>query len=409
MPGGRASLAGWQAFAVHKTAEAEGGTFNLGGAAVKLTLGTTIAYDSNINASGVDPIWDISVTPRFTIGVIWPITRQNELNLQVGIEYRKYLINPDYDDNGFIIDPGTVLEYRVFSGDFVFTIYDSPAIMTEPGTDPGVFNTVNFRQLENTFGVAVLHDLNKLTTTLGVERTDFRTLSGTFRSSDRTSYVLYGGSFYSVTPTTQVGFRGALSTNEYVENVLNDSVTALGGLVLSSSVTPSTRYYIEAGMQGARFSDNGKQETTLTFNEQDGFNEDVSGTLGGSDYLQPYFRVSVINQLNRYVEHSLVFSREAQGSTVANYNENNSISYAISWRMNRLIWTHLITTYDFGQISAVSTPVDYSRWQTRMSMSLYIARDTTIDLFYDYLVNDLAITNGTYDRQRFGVSLIWAF
>jgi hypothetical protein len=374
-----------------------------------LALGLEVAYNTNINASGIDPIGDISLTPRFSIGVHWPITRQNELHFQLGLQYRRYLFHPDYSLNRFIIDPGTLLEYRVFTGDFVFTIYDVPAIYTEPDNDPGIFNTVNFQQLQNTAGISIHHNLNKLVTTLGFERVDTRSLSGTYESNNGVSYRVYGTTFYSVTPTTRIGVRGVLSTRDYTNNTLNNYVSTLAGAVITGSITPLTSYHVEMGIQSASYSATGKPESELTFTEVDGFNENVRGTLGGGNYVQPYFRIGISSQLTRHIQHSASFVREAEPSSVSNYTEQNTIAYNVDWRLNRVATLALYGGYTLGQISSSTTPIDYWQLNLRSRLSLEITRDTNLAFFYDYLVNDLAVSNGSYDRSRFGVSLGWTF
>lgn len=402
-------MAGWQAFANQKAVEADTGNIRLGPAAMRFNAGIQIAYDTNINSSETDPIGDLSLIPGFSIGIHWPITRQNELDLQLGLQYRRYLFHPEYAQNAFVIDPGTALEYHIFTGDFVFTVYDTPAITTDPGNDPGVFNTINFQQLQNTAGLSILHDLNTLLTTVGVMRADVRSLSGTYASNNRTTYSIYGNTFYSITPTTRIGLRGDISSTSYSNNTLNDYVSALGGVIFTSNITPLTSYHIEVGVQSASYSATGTPQDSLRFTQRDGFNEDVTGTLGGGNYVLPYFEVEISSRLTRHIQHSLTFSREAQPSTVSNYVENTTIGYRIEWALNRIATISLDTVYTRGTVSSSTTPISYVQWNSNARLALEIARDTSVTFFYDYLVNDMAASNASYDRSRFGVSLYWAF
>lgn len=408
-PGGRPSQAGWEAFVEQKATENTPGGLRLGAASLTLTAGIQVLYDSNINYSETNPLADIAVTPRLGLALKWPITRQNELHLQLGIQYRRYLFHPGYSQNTFVIDPGTALEYKVFTGDFVFRIYDAPEILTNPSNDPGIFNTVNFQQLRNTAGISVLHDLNKLTTLVGFERTDFHSLSGTYESNDGRTYTVYGNTFYSLTPTSRIGVRGVVSTRDYTQNILNDYVSTIGGVIFTSQITRFTSYRVEVGMQSASYASNGTPQNNLSFAQRDGFNEDVTGTLGGGNYFLPYFQFGVTSQLTRHIQHGLTFIREAQPSSISNYVERNSVTYDADWKLNRITTLNLGARYTGGAISSSTSPIDYWQWQARAGISLEIARDTAITFFYDYLANDMAAPNGSYTRQRFGMSLSCSF
>lgn len=408
-PGTRPSLASWQALHGSKNEEVQGGFAHVGPVSITLGLSSLFEYNSNVNGSGSDPIWDISITPQFSIALDWPITRQNELHFQLGLEYQKYLVHPDLDRNNFSIDPGTILEYRVFTGDFVISVYDSPQISNDPGNEPGMFNTVNFSQLQNAAGISVIWDLNKLVTTVGFERVDTRSLSGTYTSSDGTMYSLSARSIYSITPTTGVGMRTGVTKNDYTSNTLNDYTSALAGVILSSRLSPYTSYSIEVGLQGAKFSDNGNQTGQLEFSQADGFNDNVDGTLGGGDYLQPYFSVQIDNRLTRYYSQALIVSREAQGSSISNYQESNSIAYNGQLRLNAFTRATFTTTYQIGTVSAKTDPIPYYTWQNSLRLGFDIARDIGLTFSYDYLVNDLDVENGSYDRHRIGVAVSWTF
>lgn len=411
--GGRSSAAGWQAYAASLNQEVEPHNIQMGPVAFSMSTGFVFVYDSNINGSSTDPLSDFIVEPQLNIGFFWPITRRNELSLNLGLSYQYYMLHPEYASSGFSIDPTTGLEFRIYTGDFVITVYDSPSITTNPpGGDPALENTGFLRDFQNSAGFSILWDMNDLVAVTGIERSDSTSLTGDFSNLNQTSYSAFLQLSHALTPTTLIGFRTTVTSNTFSSNALNNFVTSYYGLFLNSRLTQYTSVYAEVGMQWGIYDNNAPLVDQPTFSQDaDGFNTNVEGTLGGGNYLQPYIRLGIYNKLSRRTTQNLFFSREAQTSSVSNYREEYTISYTLNHRLNRLTTIFAGADINFGSVSSSGTEqFPYYQWNGRIGASFDIARNLSLGLSYQYLVNNFGETeNSTYNRQRVSLNVLWSF
>ncbi len=412
--GSRASLAGWRAYAETLEQEKTGDTMQWGPVALTLGAGAQVIFDSNINASPDAPLSDIILVPSILLGVSWPITRRNRLDLDLNLAYQYYLIHPEYANSGLTISPQSDLEFHLFTGDFVFTLYNYPTLTTGPAeTDPALVNTGFFRQFFNRAGVRFLWDWNKLITQGGVERIDTFSLDSTFDSLNSTSYLAYLQISYLFTPTIAIGSRLVLGTQEFSSRTLNNSVWSQIGAFLDMKVSSYTSVYCEIGIQGGDFDNNAPRTDTLDFAvNSDGFNTNVEGTLGGGDYLQPYFIIGATNRLNKYMTHDLFVSRRVDSSSVSDYREQYTFAYGFQYRLNRLTILDGLGSLEIGRISASTTAEpNYFEACFRVGLGFTLTRDATLGLSYDYCLSSLngAGSNNHYTRQRIILSTRWTF
>jgi len=371
-----------------------------------------VTYDTNINNSGTNPLSDLILQPSIDARVFWPITRVNELAINLGFSYEYYLFNPDFGSSGLRLTPGSGLNFRVFSGDFVFTLYDYPSIRTNPPqSQPGLTNTGFFEEFSNTVGLSVLWDWNKLISTVGVQRSDRFSLNSNFSSINETSYSLYGQSAYTFTPTTTIGVRGNASVNDFTTNTLNNSITSQFGVFLNSTLTQYTTAYVEVGVQSGIFTNDALETPTPTFEQNsEGLNVNVESTLGGGNYLQPYFIVGLNNRLNRFLTHDLFVSREVISSDISNFQEEYTLSYSINYKLRRFTSLRLLGYGSTGTVSSSTSPEPFYRAGFSATLSHRFMKNGTLDLSYDFfLANYDDEDDGSYTRQRVSLRVNWLF
>ncbi|MEI6034119.1 MAG: hypothetical protein WCS65_07565 [Verrucomicrobiae bacterium] len=411
--GNKSSLAGWQAYRNYRAGPSGSSSEVARIGQVKMSFGASggVSYDTNVNSSPTAPLADLSVDLGMNLGLYWKATRRNDLQLNLGMNYTKYLQYPQYNAGGLIIDPNTGLDYRLYFQDFVLTLYDYPSITNSGAAqDPAITNSVNFRQLANRGGLSLLWHANRLVFMTGAERQDTLSLTDEeFSSQNSTGYSWYGVVSCDITPTTSAGIRLQASSTEYTQQVMNNSVAAQAGIFYQSRLTEYTSITFEAGMQAATFSSTGKQSDQLTYQESNGFNTDVTSTLGGTNYAQPYFLLTLMNRLNRHLSHSLSLSREAAGSSVANYQEINSASYGLQYRLNRVIKTALYLNYEFGTISRTAGAMPYSNFTGGLNVSFQIMKNTDFGIGYTYYKNEQSQLAADYTRQVLTLSVSHQF
>ena len=408
------------------------------------------------------------VQASYTLGLSWQATRRNLLQLSLGFNFQHYLKYSQYNNNGVLIDPNTGLDYRLYFNDFVFTFYDYPSITNNGGSnDPGITNSVNFSQLSNSIGLSLIWNPNQIVVMGGFQRQDILSLtSNAFDSQNSTGYSAYGTIAYNITPTSSAGLRLQASTTTYAQQVLNDSVTSQAGLYLQTRPSLYTTVYFEAGLQSGIYTSTGRQTSTVVYQQTNGVNTNVEGTLGGGNYSQPYFVLQVSNRLNRYMTQTLAFGRSTSGSSVANYQEMYTASYQLQYRLNRVTTLSMNANYQLGKISSgtssnstaassaaagatppaslsgngttatasipptsatgnstsataispASTPaatvqssIPFNNWQAGMALSFEVMKNTSLGISYTYSSNNMPALSGSYTQQIVAITMTHRF
>jgi hypothetical protein len=415
--GQRGSLAGWQSYRNYRSGSSlrsvgGGERFaHLGPVDFSFNAYTSINFDTNINSSPDDPIADMYLIAGVNLGINWIATRRNQLQLSLGMNFTQYLENTEYNDNGILLAPYTGIDYRIYFSDFVLTLYDYPSITNNGGQQsPAITNSVNFRQLGNSGGFSLLWHPNQLLFLTGFERSDVVSLSNEeFNSQNSISYSWYGTVSYDITPTTSTGIRLQASNTQYTQEILNNAFTTQSGLFFASTLTEYTSLYLEGGIQTGSFSDTGRQTDALVFQENNGANTNVEGTLGGSNYMQPYFLLGISNRLTRYLTQTIGLSRLASGSSVSDYQETNRASYQLQYRLNRFTNVGVMGNYEYGTISRTTGPVPFTNLTGRLDFTFAVRENTNVGVSWTYYQNSVPELNADYTRQLFTLSLSHQF
>lgn len=421
----RASLTGWRAFRAAKLDEdAPQATTKVGDVYLTMAAGLRVEYNDNVNTSPNDPIGDFIITPEVRFRFYWPYAERNSLDFNLGLKYDYYLQRSDLNEPNFSIDPGTILQFRMFVGDFMFTLYDLPSIQNTPPPDLGVVNVVNFSQLQNTIGLAVTWDLNKLLLNARVERSDSVSLNNEFTSENSTTYNFALEAAYMIAPALQVGARGSVSQTSYQENVMNDFRKYEFGLFAEGRLTNYTTFSFEAGLQRYEYFDTGTQSSTGPVVEaqptpvptpaptpdpvtgvvpppapapapvavapsspvvvdQGGDVTNVEATAGGGDFFGPYFRFSLFNRLNRYYDHSLIVALDTQSSAISNFTQVFNVSYQFSWRIHNHVTVFGMLGAEYGKYSGNDTG-SYINLEAALAIQYQLFRDMFLRLEYRF-------------------------
>ena len=208
---------------------------------VSATVG--IEYNDNINLSQHDEREDdFILRPQVNFDAIWPITQLNTLPLDLGIGYSAYLQHSGNNTNGILVTPGSQLAFDIFVGDFRINIHDRLSVQQDPITEGQISNTADYGRLENTAGVSVLWDMNKVLLTVGYDHYNFVATNDDFDYLNHNSEILSASVSVAVTNTTNVGAEGNAVFTYYDEDIMNDSTDfSVGGFVETPANQLSSR------------------------------------------------------------------------------------------------------------------------------------------------------------------------
>src|SRR5215212_2705877 len=222
---------------------------------VSATMG--VEYNDNINFAEVNEKEDVILHPQINFDAIWPVTQINTLTLDLGIGYSIYLDHSDANTNGILISPSSQIAFDIFIGDFRINIHDRPSLQQDPIAEPVLSNTEDYGRFQNTGGVSVLWDLNKIVLTVGYDHYTYISTTENFDYLNRNAEELLGTAQFVVSSTTSVGVESYAVFNYYDQNVLNDSTTYSFGGFVESQITNNLKARVAGGYQAINFEENG--------------------------------------------------------------------------------------------------------------------------------------------------------
>src|SRR5438128_4139507 len=163
---------------------------------------------------------DVIVTPNLTLDAIWPITQLNTLRLDLGIGYAFYLDHSGNDTDFILVAPKSQIAFDIFVGDFRINIHDRAQVQQDPIQEGALSGVRNYGRFENTGGVSVLWDLNKLLFQVGYDHYNFISTTNAFDYLNRNAEMVQGSAAFIVTPTITIGAEGNAVFTRFDRTVL---------------------------------------------------------------------------------------------------------------------------------------------------------------------------------------------
>ncbi len=290
----RNSLASSEAAAARRrSVNSTGYSIRMDPVAMNLSSSLGTRYVSNVFLSPSDPTSDWVIQPQVNASLLWPISEQNSLSIGLGVGYDYYVNTPSYRQ--FYITPGSDISFDIYVQDFVINLHSNFKLTQDPTYDPSVSQQGSMPQFNNTTGVQVDWDLNKLLLTFNYDH-----VINIF-TEDVQSYQSFHSDQFSVRASTQVhpalmtGLEMGGGLTEY-EDLLNDHTHV--------SVGPMARWQLteKTSLRGAL------GYTVYMFSPGDIF-KDLPNFTGF------YGTLTAQQQLTRNVSHSLTGGKRLEVNT----------------------------------------------------------------------------------------------
>src|SRR5256885_2268985 len=165
---------------------------------VRFRVGASVGfeYNDNVTYSEVNEQDDFIITPNVTLDAIWPVTQLNTLRLDVGVGYSFYLDHSSYNTDSVLIAPKSQLAFDIFVGDFRINLHDRFQLQQDPIQQGALSNVQDYGRFENTAGVSVLWDLNKILLQIGYDHYNFVSTTSAFDYLDRNAEILNGSAAF---------------------------------------------------------------------------------------------------------------------------------------------------------------------------------------------------------------------
>jgi Putative beta-barrel porin 2 len=392
----RPSLAGEQA-AEARRQDIEHIPYNLllGPIRFRLSGSFGVEFNDNINLAEVNTESDVILRPQVNINAIWPVTQLNTLRLDIALGYAIYVDHSEDNTNGILIAPGSQLAFDLFIGDFRINFHERPSLQQDPIAELALSNVVNYGRFENTAGISVLWDLNKVVVTLGYDHYTYISTTSQFDYLNRNAEELSGTIDFALASTTSAGIESYAVFNYYGKNVLNDSTDFAAGGFVETQLTNYIKVRAAAGYQMISFSDTGLVS---------------SGPFHDSSKLSDYYaNILISHRIRPGIIQTLSAGHESQLGVNSNYISLNYIRHTVSFAIirNTLISTEFF--YEDADESGGFIDEHLHRFGGAIAIGYQLARHVTLGLRYQYTQKDSDVPLRDYTQNRVSLDATYSF
>lgn len=373
----RMSLAGAQAAAAARTAtNVNYYNIQVGPVSLRFQGEMGIELTDNANYSSVAPDADIGLHPNLNFKAFWPVTEQNTLVVSTGVGYVEYLHDQSLSHLNINSDSG--LAFNVYSGDFLFNLHDRFSATDYQVADPSV--SASLIRLENTAGLAVTWDLNKLVLTAGYDHDTFHSLTESFQYSDNSSELLNCKAAFITSVTSRVGLEVGGGFTTYTEYVLDNSTHFSIGPFYQAQLTPSLGGQLAAGFATYQF--------------------DHSGSFTNvNDFTGYYASASLTHRLNDFFSETLTGGRQIQLGISANLVDDYFANYGLTWNFGQNYFSTFNVSFDHGSTSG-GLVERYDRYGPGVRFGKRLSEKLVGSVSYSLLKKDSDVSSLSYTQNR---------
>jgi hypothetical protein len=379
---------------------------------VRFRVGASVGleYNDNVTYAETNTQDDFIVTPNLTLDAIWPLTQLNTLRLDLGIGYSFYLDHSQYNTDKILIAPKSQIGFDIFVGDFRINIHDRMQLQQDPIQEGALSNVVDYGRFENTGGVSVLWDLNKLLFQLGYDHYNFVSTTSVFDYLNRNSEIFQGSAAFIVNPTITVGAEGNAVFTRYDQSVLNDNEDYSVGGFVEVELTNNLKARAAGGYQWINFDHN---FVTFTFGP---FNFLVPDHKDLESY---YINGLIAHRINATLSQTVSAGHENQLGVNSNYITLNYVRHTLTWNLIRN--TLLSTEFFFedakesggfaGFFSPVplGTPEHFHRIGGAITLGYQLTPHVTLGVRYQGTSKDSNLLLRDYNQNRISVDGTYSF
>ena len=355
---------------------------------VSATMG--VEYNDNINYAEVGKEEDFIFHPQVNIDAIWPITQLNTLTLDIGLGYSIYLDHSEANTNGILIAPHSQISFDIFVQDFRINIHDRFSVQQDPIAEPAISNQVDYGRFENTGGLSVLWDLNKVILTLGYDHYTYISTTSDFDYLNRNAEELSGNAAVVLSSTTNE-LRGIITSaagND--QHVLNDSTNYSVGAFVESQLTNYIKARVAGGYQNIDFDTGGV----------------VADFSNVSDY---YVNLLLTHRINSFLRQSISAGHENQLGVNSNSIRLNYVRHTVDWNIirNTLLSTEFF--YEDGNESGGFIDEHFHRYGGAVTLGYQFTPHVTLGLRYQYTQKDSDVPLRDYEQNRVSLDGTYSF
>lgn len=387
-----------------------------------------VEYNDNVNRSGTDPVEDVISTTLLNIDANYQITRNNRLSISTAIGFDHYFDNPElapYGNDGFVLNvlPGSTIAFDIKAGPVFITIYDRMSVRPAVRNDFALTQNQTFGVFQNDAGIAANWRINSAWTLAlnymhstaqalnDSQRNDGTKLQGINDTDNfsRTTDSIHGSLSFSPNGTWSAGLEGGITAMEYEGRFNNDALMSNLGAFFVLPVGKTTYLRVAGGYQNFEFDD--VQKILGKFPQYPGgqpiTNED------NSDLSDFYYGITLSNQLNSRISHSLSLGRESSLNVTSNFITSNYLNYGMSiiaWKGSRISLSGYL---EDAEMSGGAYEQELTQYGFDLHVSHRLSSKVTVGAGYHFGHTDTdavgrAANYGDFDQHALNLDLSYA-
>jgi hypothetical protein len=396
--------------------------YNLELGPVRFRLSATVGveYNDNINyaedgrgfvSTPTGPVFvsthkedDFIITPHANIDAIWPVTQLNTLRLDLGIGYSFYLDHDQDNTHAILIAPNSQIAFDIFIGDFRIDIHDKMQLQQDPIAEPALSGVANYGRFENTAGISLLWDLNKILLTLGYDHYNWVSTTSNFDYLNRNAEIVGGTLSYLVTPTISVGAEGNAVFTRYDQTALNNNTDYSAGGFVETQITNNVKLRVAGGYQWIDFDQN-----FVTFGVATPFGIIPFRFRDHSNLRDYYVNGLLAHRINATITQSVSAGHENQLGVDSNYITLNYVRHTVTWNIirNTLLSTEFF--FEDAEESGGFNNESFRRYGGAVTVGYQLTPHVTLGLRYQGTSKDSDVFLRDYDQNRISFDGTYSF
>lgn len=371
----------------------------IGGIPFRLSGSLDLEFSDNIDRVSKDSEAEFTILPRLNISGSVKLASKTSLNIGLGVGYIKYLNHGENDRLLTLasLTPDTGVSLNIKAGKFIVSIYDRPSVPQYQSDFASQRNQTQYNQFTNTAGLSILWGINtKSDISLRYSHSTAVSLGSENNSTDGGTDSFLAALSCQLSESLGVGFQGSVDVRSYSSNLLNSGTSYAVGIFASSELSRFLRIRGSFGYQGGDYGS--------------------SGHIGDSSSLGTYYTtITLFNNLNSHISHSLSVGREAQQGSFSNFTVNNYLKYQANWNLVSSVGFNGWASFEDIDESGGLFAQHFQYYSTGAACSFSLSSHTSLSLTYAYS-RRLTLSNGNnnngildFTENRISLSIGYAF
>jgi opacity protein-like surface antigen len=345
------------------------------------------AWNDNISTSE-DAESDFLVGPSISAQGVWPISPKNTLQFSVGAAYHKYIEHSELDR--FTIRPDTALEFNVFVKDFRINFHDRLSYSLDPIDFGQVSGEAEYGGLENTAGIAVDWDLNKVILTVGYDHFNFVPGTSAAGQEGRSAELFNARGAIELNAALSTGPEISAGFTDYSEMFHNDNRHFSAGWFLDWKASEYVTIRPRGGYVLYAF--------------------DSGGAIGNTPDVKSFYAgLGVSHRATQYLSHSLDAGHEVQSGIRSDALELYYARYSLNWQFLRNMALRASAFYEMGSDADAATAEDYDRVGFQVGTGYQLTRNLGLNLTYQFTLKNSDAALRDYRQNVVSLSLNYRF